>query len=151
MGDGMLNWNHKLLASIAGAITASGIACAAIAPEPYPSTYHASNDPPTFIFGATVLTGTGSRLDNAAVLLVDGRVQAVGVGLTAPAGARLIDASGRWVTPGLIDVHSHLGVSASPQTKALDDGNEMTDPVTANVWAEHSIWPQDPGFATALA
>jgi imidazolonepropionase-like amidohydrolase len=150
----MLNRNRRILAciaTVAGVITTSGIACGAIAPEAYPSTYHPPNGLPTFIFGATVLTGTGTRLDNAAVSLVDGRVQAVGVGLTAPAGARLIDASGRWVTPGLIDVHSHLGVSATPQTKALDDANEMTDPVTANVWAEHSIWPQDPGFATALA
>ena len=38
----------------------------------------------------------------------------------------------------------------SPAVKGLDDGNEATNPVTANVWAEHSIWPQDPGFETAL-
>ena len=53
--------------------------------------------------------------------------------------------------PGLIDVHSHLGVYPSPGVGAHSDGNEMTAPVTANVWAEHSVWPQDPGFATALA
>ena len=59
--------------------------------------------------------------------------------------------TGKWVTPGLIDVHSHLGVYPSPGVKAHSDGNEMTAPVTANVWAEHSIWAQDPGFHTALA
>jgi imidazolonepropionase-like amidohydrolase len=55
------------------------------------------------------------------------------------------------VTPGLIDVHSHLGVYPSPSIRAHSDGNEATDPITANVWAEHSVWPQDPGFTTALA
>jgi imidazolonepropionase-like amidohydrolase len=51
----------------------------------------------------------------------------------------------------LIDVHSHLGVYPSPGIKAHSDGNEATAPSTAEVWAEHSIWPQDPGFNRALA
>ena len=55
------------------------------------------------------------------------------------------------MTPGLIDVHSHLGVYPSPDVRAHSDGNEATSPTTPNVWAEHSIWPQDPGFDTALA
>ncbi|MCR6495562.1 amidohydrolase [Thermomonas sp. S9] len=53
--------------------------------------------------------------------------------------------------PGIIDIHSHLGVYPSPGVSAHSDGNEATAPVTPNVWAEHSVWPQDPGFATALA
>ena len=66
-------------------------------------------------------------------------------------GATVIDASGMWVTPGIIDVHSHLGVYPSPSTVSHSDGNEATAPVTAEVWAEHSVWPQDPGFPAALA
>jgi len=62
-----------------------------------------------------------------------------------------VDGRGKWVTPGLIDVHSHLGVYPSPSMRAHSDGNEATAPVTAQVWAEHSTWPQDPGFAAALA
>ena len=119
--------------------------------DPYPSTYKPPQSPPTLIRGATVLTGTGTRLDNADVLVVDGRIAGVGPGLQAPAGARVIDAKGRWVTPGLIDVHSHLGVYPSPTVGGTSDGNESTAPVTANVWAEHSVHPQDPGFGTALA
>jgi len=126
---------------------------AAVPPEPvnpYPSTYKADTATATLIRGATVLTGTGTRLENADVLIVNGKIEAVGPNLSAPAGARVVDASGRWVTPGLIDVHSHLGVYASPGVNASSDGNEATDPVTANVWSEHGVWPQDPGFETAL-
>lgn len=121
-----------------------------LAAETFPSTYQVPVNAPVLIQGATVLTGSGERLDGADVLIADGRIQAVGKGLAAPAGARVVDARGKWVTPGIIDIHSHLGVYASPNVHGLDDGNEATSPVTANVWAEHSIWPQDPGFETAL-
>jgi len=117
---------------------------------PFSSTYAAPVSAPTLIRNATVLTGTGARIDGGDVLLVDGRIAAVGQSLSAPEGATVIDASGRWVTPGLIDVHSHMGVYASPGTNSASDGNEATDPVTAQVWAEHSVWPQDPGLEAAL-
>ena len=119
--------------------------------DPYPSTYRTPQSPPTLIRGATVLTGTGQRLDDSDVLMIDGRISAVGRNLPAPAGARVVDGKGRWVTPGLIDIHSHLGVYPSPAVSGTQDGNESTAPVTANVWAEHSVWPLDPGFTTALA
>lgn len=123
---------------------------AATSREPFSSTYQAVASPATLIRGATVLTGTGTRLDGSDVLIVNGRIEAVGKDLHAPDGANVIDAAGRWVTPGIIDIHSHLGVYPSPGLKGLSDGNELTSPVTPNVWAEHSIWPQDPGFETAL-
>lgn len=122
----------------------------AAARAPFASTYAPPAAPPTVIRNATVLTGTGERIDGGDVLMVDGRIAAVGRSLSLPAGASVIDATGRWVTPGLIDVHSHLGVYASPGTQSASDGNEATDPVTAQVWAEHSVWPQDPGLEAAL-
>ena len=125
-------------------------AAAKSARDPFASTYQPVPSAPILIRGATILTGTGSRLDNADMLVANGHVEAVGPNLKAPDGAQVIDAKGRWVTPGIIDIHSHLGVYPSPSLRALDDGNELTNPVTANVWAEHSIWPQDPGFETAL-
>ena len=63
---------------------------------------------------ATVLTGTGERLENADVLMRDGKVAAVGASLETPADAIRVDGTGKWVTPGIIDVHSHLGVYPSP-------------------------------------
>jgi imidazolonepropionase-like amidohydrolase len=118
-------------------------------PDAFPSTYRAMPSRPTAIVGASVFTGTGQLIENGVVLLKDGKVEAVGAGLPVPAGYETVDAHGRWVTPGLIDAHSHLGVYASPAVQAHSDGNELTSPVTAEVWAEHSVWPQDPGFNTA--
>lgn len=117
---------------------------------PFASTYRPLPGTPTLLTGATLLTGTGERLEDAGLLMRDGRIVAVGPDLDA-GEAEVIDADGLWVTPGIIDVHSHLGVYASPQTASHSDGNEMTSPNTAEVWAEHSVWPQDPGFVTALA
>jgi imidazolonepropionase-like amidohydrolase len=119
--------------------------------DPYPSTYTPFPSQATLIRGGTVMTATGEVMPNGQVLIVEGRIAAVGATVQAPAGARVIDATGRYVTPGLIDSHSHLGVYASPGVDAHSDGNEMTNPVTAQVWAEHAIWPQDPGFPRALA
>lgn len=116
--------------------------------NPYPSTYQPLSTSSTLITNATVLTGTGERLDEADVLLVDGKVQQVGKDLTATADIT-IDAQGKWVTPGIIDVHSHLGAYPSPSVESHQDGNEMTSPNTAEVWVEHFVWPQDPGFNRA--
>tara|TARA_R110000787_G_scaffold166623_4_gene279632 strand:+ start:18 stop:1373 length:1356 start_codon:yes stop_codon:yes gene_type:complete len=118
--------------------------------NPYPSTYKALPLQTTLIKNATVLTGTGSRMDNADVLMVDGKISKIGINLVAD-GALEIDANGKWITPGIIDVHSHLGVYPSPAVEAHSDGNEMSSPNTSEVWAEHSIWPQDPGFEAARA
>ncbi|MFY8061583.1 MAG: amidohydrolase, partial [Arenimonas sp.] len=129
----------------------SKVPAEAAKPVPYASTYRPIASPPVLLRNATVLTGTGERLDNADVLMQDGKIQAVGKGLAAPQGTLSVDATGKWITPGIIDVHSHLGVYASPSIDATSDGNEATNAVTANVWAEHSVWPQDAGFAKALA
>lgn len=118
--------------------------------DPFPSTYHAYPGAPTLLTNVTVLDGEGGRIDNGQVLFRDGKIVAVGQNLDA-AGATVIDGKGKYVTPGVIDIHSHLGDYPSPGVQANSDGNEMTGPVTADVWAEHSVWPQDPGFGRALA
>ena len=121
-------------------------------PDPYPSTYQAMPRRDAAIVGATVFTAAGERIENGVVIMTDGRVAAVGGADTpVPQGHQVIDARGRFVTPGLIDVHSHLGVYPSPGVMGMSDGNEATNPNTAYVWSEHSIWPQDPGFNAARA
>src|ERR1700733_1653556 len=113
-----MNVTSRVALVFSTAFAVSGV----LAAEPFPSTYQVPVNSPVLIQGATVLTGTGDRLDGADVLIVNGRIQAVGKGLTAPADARIVDARGKWVTPGLIDIHSHLGVYASPGVNGLDDG-----------------------------
>lgn len=121
--------------------------------DPYPSTYEAYPGESVLLTGATVLTGTGERIDNGAVLLADGKIAAVGAAgaLTVPEGTQTVDANGKWITPGVIDIHSHLGDYPSPSNDSTSDGNEIVSPNTSHVWAEHSVWPQDAGFTRALA
>ena len=119
--------------------------------DPFPSTYKAPAAPPFAIRNATLLTAAGPVIPNGTILVRDGKIVAVGAAVDVPAGTTVIDAGGKFVTPGIIDDHSHLGVYAAPGTPAAEDGNEMTKPNTAEVWAEHSVWPQDPQFPRNLA
>ena len=114
-------------------------------PAPYASRYVPLDSEPTVLRGATVLTGTGEKQEDADVVMRDGKIVAVGHALDA-AGMLEIDASGLWITPGIIDVHSHMGAFGI----SGGGGNEATAPNTAHVWVEHSVWPHDPAFVTAL-
>jgi imidazolonepropionase-like amidohydrolase len=119
--------------------------------DPFPSTYQPWASRPTLIRNVHIFTGVGPLIRDGAVLMENGKIVAVGQSIAAPEGALVIDGQGKYVTPGLIDTHSHLGVYPAPGTAAHSDGNEATAPVTAHVWAEHSVWPQDPQFPRVLA
>ncbi len=118
----------------------------------YPSTYQRTPYPPVLIRNATILTATGQEISGGSVLFRDGRIVAVGQNVEGPADAQVVDGTGKFVTPGVIDTHSHVGVYAAPGTFAESDGNELpVNPNTAYVWAEHAIWPQDPQIPLAIA
>jgi imidazolonepropionase-like amidohydrolase len=119
--------------------------------DPFPSTYTVPAAAPFAIRNATLLTAAGPVVKSGTILVRDGRIAAVGTAIDVPAGTTVIDGTGKFVTPGIIDDHSHLGVYAAPGGQAESDGNEATKPNTAEVWAEHSIWPQDPQFPRVLA
>jgi len=141
-----------LAGALLAAAGAAGAQDAQLPPDdPYPSTYQPLPSEPTVLRNAVILDGRGGRIDGGAVYFEDGKIKAIGESVDAPAGATVIDAEGKWVTPGIIDVHSHLGVYPSPGVRAHADGNEATAPNTAEVWAEHSVWPHDPGFVRAMA
>jgi len=149
---GMLLIGAVLLAGCTQQARPKKAAPVAINEDPFPSTYQRYPGAPTVIRGATIFDGEGGQIDNGTIVLADGVVQAVGGPETpVPAGAVEVDGRGKWVTPGIIDVHSHLGDYPSPGTEAHSDGNEATAPARPDVWAEHSVWPQDPGFSRALA
>jgi imidazolonepropionase-like amidohydrolase len=119
--------------------------------QAFPSTYKVIPAPPVLIRNTTLLTGSGEQINDTSILLLDGRIKAIGRNVDIPADAEVIDGEGKWVSPGLIDVHSHLGVYPAPEHEANQDGNEITGPNTAQVWAEHSVYTQDPQFTLALA
>jgi imidazolonepropionase-like amidohydrolase len=129
----------------------AGLALPQETPSAQPAAALAASEPGVVLRGGTVMTAAGPTLQGADVLLRGGRIAAVGPGLEAPAGTREIDVTGRWITPGLIDVHSHLGVYAIPGTPANADGNEATDPFTPEVRAAESFWPGDPAIRRAVA
>ena len=132
--------------------SAGSKAPSASADTPFPSTYKPYPGAPTALVGATVYDGKGGVIEGGTVLFAQGKmVAAGGADLAIPAGYTRIDGTGKYVTPGIIDIHSHLGDYPSPSVDAHDDGNEATSPTTPEVWAEHSVWPQDPGFTRALA
>ncbi len=119
--------------------------------NPFPSTYKATKHQPFLIHNVNVLTGEGDLRMDTSVLVENGKISQIGNIIDPPSGTLEFSVAGKWLTPGLIDVHSHLGVYPSPSVESHSDGNEMTKPVTGEVWAEHSVWPQDPQFEKALA
>ena len=121
--------------------------------DPFPSTYRPFASRTTLIRNVTILTAAGPAIRNGSILLRDGRISDVGANVIAPADAFAIDGTGKYVTPGIIDTHSHIGGGGVPGDSGAqtDDINEATNPVTANVWVEHSVWPQDAQFPRTLA
>ncbi len=109
---------------------------------------------PVLIQHATVMTATGRTFSPGFIAIEGGLITAVGQGdgpASKPANTVVVEGHGKFVTPGIIDPHSHMGVYAVPETAAHDDGNELTDPTTAGVRAEHSFWPEDPAIERAVA
>jgi imidazolonepropionase-like amidohydrolase len=104
------------------------------------------------IVGGYVVPVDGEPIESGTVLVEDGRIAAVGDSdLTVPDGTTVVDATGRWVLPGFVDAHTHLGVHEEGEDWAGEDTNEMTDPNTAHVRAIDAINPAELGFRDALA
>ena len=116
----------------------------------YASTYTPLKSENVVIRNATIFDGNGNKFLDYDVHFSDGKIKNLGVDLQVE-GAREIDATGKYVTPGIVDNHSHMGVYPAPSVRTSSDGNEATNPVTAEVWAEHSVWSQDPQYKLALA
>jgi len=95
------------------------------------------------IHGGTVLTVTNGTIENGTVLIRDGKIAAVGVDVAIPDGAVIIDATGKFVLPGIIDSHSHIALGG--------DINEATSPTTAQVRMADVIVPDSYAIYQALA
>lgn len=143
---------HRLL-PIVIALACPSYAAAAQS-DPYASTYRAASASPTLIVDAIVLDGDGARLDGHDVLVEGGRIVAIGRHLPRSPGQRVVEARGGWLTPGLVDVHTHLGTFPQPYehgSHAFSDVAETSRPQTPEVWIEHAVRASDPAFSHALA
>jgi len=98
------------------------------------------------IKGGKVLTITNGTIEGGVVLLDDGKIKAVGKDVAVPQGAEVVDATGSWVMPGLIDAHSHISLWGDPMLWANEDINEMTTPNTAQLRGRDALNPQDPAI-----
>jgi len=149
----------SLLCVIAGfgaGASAQGVGAAGddFVADPYPSTYTPRNSGPVVLVGATILDGIGGRIDAGEIVLRGGKVAAIGTGLERPAGATVVDARGRWITPGLIDVHTHFGTYTLPQTSLSETASDVTEyhkQDASPTWIEHGVRSADPAFSHALA
>jgi imidazolonepropionase-like amidohydrolase len=103
------------------------------------------------ISGGTIVPIVGDEIQRGTVLIRDGRIAAVGETVAIPAGALVVDATGKWVLPGFIEAHGHVGVSEEAEGWAGQDTNELTEPVTAHVRAIDAINPADMGFRDAIS
>jgi len=97
------------------------------------------------IKGATLLTPE-QTIENGTILIEHGKIAAIGANVSIPAAADVLDASGRYVIPGMIDAHCHTGVFADGVGWNHSDGNEMTDPVMPHLRAIDAIHPEDKAF-----
>ena len=90
------------------------------------------------ITNANLIPITSPPVENASIVIKDGKIWALGSDVEIPNGIKVYDAQGKYLMPGIIDVHSHMGVYSWPSTRAHGDGNEASEPVTAFVKAEDS-------------
>jgi imidazolonepropionase-like amidohydrolase len=152
---GFRGLGHLGLVLIAACVSMSARAARPEPPftlDPYPSSYQPLPRADTLIVDVTILDGAGGRTDQGEILLRDGRIAAVGHGLSRD-NVTVVQGKGRWVTPGIIDVHSHNGTYVLPLTsldRKASDVSETSDPNVADTWIEHAVNPQDPAFAVAL-
>ncbi len=95
------------------------------------------------IKNAVVMTVTHGNIKNGSIYIKDGKIAAVGEKVNAAAGATVIDAGGKYVTPGIVDSHSHIALD--------DDVNEATSPITPQMMMKDAFDYQDKAIYRALA
>ena len=94
------------------------------------------------IQNATLITITDGIIENSDILIIDGVITGIGTNLSAPLGVNVVNGSGKYVMPGIIDAHSHLNTVST---------NEARNPVTAEVTMEESINPNSVSIYRAIA
>ena len=93
---------------------------------------------------AKIITVTSDPIEKGTILIKDGKIEAFGEDVVIPEGYEVVDVNGKWVTPGLIDAHTHISTFNEPQTMPGSyDGNEITNPNTSFVRMYDAFNPFD--------
>lgn len=108
-------------------------------------------DRPVVLLNATVLTAVAPPIERGTVVFAKGRIVAVGRDVAIPLGAEIVDLSGRYVMPGIVDPHSHLGVGGWPQSPATNDVAETSDPITPHARVADAYNTDDPAIRRVVA
>lgn len=91
--------------------------------------------------GGTILTITQGTIENGTIVIQKGKITAVGKDVKIPSGIKVIDLTGKYIMPGIIDTHVHL---------ALTDLNETSNPMTPQIWMKYGLLPGDDSILQTL-
>ena len=113
----------------------------------------APSDKVVAVRGAKIYPISGPPIDNGVLVIRGGKIEAVGAvsSVSIPAGAEVIDATGKVVMPGIVDTHSHIGIIGNPPIAANQDANESSGPLQPQLRAIDAINPAAPGIRVALS
>jgi imidazolonepropionase-like amidohydrolase len=103
--------------------------------------------------GAKIYPVSGTAIERGVLIVRGTKIEAVGADskVAIPKGARVVDASGKVIIPGIVDTHSHIGIGSRPSVPANEDVNEGTGPIQPALRALDAIYPEDPGIRMALS
>ncbi len=123
------------LRKVALAFAAAAVTAAA------PIATRAQNPGTILIQNATVMTVTHGNIEHGSILIRDGKIAAVGTDLKAPEGAAVIDATGQYVIPGIIDCHSHIAVDGSvnegaPAVSSMANIKDVLNPDDIDIYRD---------------
>jgi imidazolonepropionase-like amidohydrolase len=125
--------------SVVFALTCAALASLAGQPRP-PASGQNGAPPAVAIKGATILTATRGTIQNGTIVLRGGRIAAVGASVPVPADAEIIDAAGRFVSPGIIDCHSHIAVDAINEggttVSSMTGTEDVLHPTDINIYRD---------------
>ena len=142
--------NDRFLTRVLGASAAAAVALACVA-RLHGQVAPVGSSRPLVVRGATILTVTQGTIVGGTLVVRDGKIEAAGASVPIPPGAEVVDATGKFVTPGLVDEHTHLGLVMEAQTRESGNYNEAGTSVSAMTSVRDLFDPSDVNIYREMA